>query len=143
MRALIEAWREVRRTLDREASLRAFGLWLFAPATYQERPDFIEMLYQAALANPYPQTLTGFLRQGEAITAHDTLDRLKAVSCPTLVSVAEEDILVPPRFSREVAARIPGARLEILPGAGHVYFWERPDAFNTLCLDFLARHAAA
>ncbi|MGH7389573.1 MAG: alpha/beta fold hydrolase [Candidatus Rokuibacteriota bacterium] len=141
MRALIEAWREVRRNLGREASLRAFGPWLFAPVTYQERPELIEMLYQNALANPYPQSLTGFLRQGDAIAAHDTLERLETVACPTLVSVAEDDILVPPRFSTEIAAAIPGARLEVVPRAGHVYFWERPDAFNALCLDFFSRHA--
>lgn len=139
LRALIEAWRDVRRNLTREASLRAFGLWLFAPATYQERPEFIEMLYQNALANPFPQTLIGFLRQGDAIVTHDALPRLPALRCPTLVSVADEDILVPPRFSREVAACVPGARLEVLSGAGHAYFWERPEAFNALCLDFMGR----
>ena len=139
MRALIEALREVRRNVAHEASIRAFGLWLFAPVTYQERPDFIEMLYQNALANPYPQSLTGFVRQGDAIAVHDTLERLATLRCPTLVSVAEDDILVPPRFSREVAAHIAGARLEIVPRAGHVYFWERPDVFNALCLEHFAR----
>lgn len=140
MRAHLEAWREIRRSLTREATIRAFGLWLFGPATYQERPEFIEMIYQNALANPFPQTLTGFIRQGDAIMTHDTVGRLPALRCPTLVSVAEDDILVPPRFAREVAARIPDARLEILPRAGHVYFWERPEEFNGLCLDFLGRH---
>ncbi len=140
MRSLITAWRDVRTTVGREAALRSFGLWLFAPATYNERPEFVELIYQNALANPYPQTLTGFIRQGDAIVAHDTLDRLHALRCPTLVSVADEDILVPPRFSRELAGRIPGAKLQTVPGAGHVYFWEQPDVFNTLCLEFLAQN---
>jgi pimeloyl-ACP methyl ester carboxylesterase len=55
------------------------------------------------------------------------------------VTVGEEDILVPPQFSRELAARIPGADLKILAGVGHVYFWEQPDVFNGLCLDFLSK----
>ena len=38
-----------------------------------------------------------------------------------------------------MAARIPGAELKVLSGVGHVYFWERPDVFNGLCLDFLAK----
>ena len=75
--------------------------------------------------------------------AHDALDRLDTIRCPTLVSVAEDDVLVPPRFSRELAARIPGAELRTIPGAGHVYFWERPEIFNAMCLDFIARHANA
>jgi len=40
-----------------------------------------------------------------------------------------------------VAALVPGAELRVIEGAGHGYFWERPDVFNTMCLDFLAKHA--
>jgi pimeloyl-ACP methyl ester carboxylesterase len=139
MRVLAESWRDIRVNLSREASLRAFGPWLFAPKTYAERPEFVELIFQNALANPHPQTVTGFLRQGEAIAGHDTVERLGQLRCPTLVSVAEDDVLVPPRFSRELAAAIPGAKLEEVPGAGHAYFWERPDVFNALCLEHFAR----
>ena len=142
MLALTAAWREMRIGLGREATLRTLGLWLFAPATYAERPDLVETLLQNALANPYPQSLTGFLRQGEAVVAHDARDRLPAIRCPTLVSVAADDILVPSRFSREIVARIPGAELRVVPGAGHCYFLERAEAFNELCLDFLARSSS-
>lgn len=141
LRALLEAWRGVRATLSPEAGLRAIALWLFGPTTWNERPDFVEMLLQTALANPYAQTMTGFLRQTEAIAAHDTADRLGGIRCPTLVTVGEDDILVPPRFSRELAARIPGAELRTVPACGHVYFWERPEDFTTLTIDFIARSA--
>jgi pimeloyl-ACP methyl ester carboxylesterase len=134
--ALSAAWRELRAQMGYERALRAMGFWLFAAGTYNERPEFVEMIVQNALANPYRQTLVGFQRQLEAVIAHDTLDRVAEIRCPTLVSVGEEDILLPPRFSRELAARMPGARFELVPGAGHVYFWERPDLFNGLCLDF-------
>jgi len=36
-------------------------------------------------------------------------------------------------------ARIPGAELKLVPGAGHGYFLERPDVFNELSLEFIAR----
>lgn len=139
-RARLAAWREVREKLSREAALRLTFLSLFAPATYNERPEFVEMLLQNGLANPYPQTLVGWNRQREAIEAHDTLDRLGKIAHPTLVTVGEEDTLAPPRFARELAARIPGAELITVPGVGHVHFWERPDLFNRLCLDFLTKH---
>jgi pimeloyl-ACP methyl ester carboxylesterase len=139
MLALNAAWRDMRIGLGREATLRTLGLWLFAPSTYAERPELVEALLQNALTNPHPQSVTGFLRQGEAVAAHDTCDRLSAIRCPTLVSVAEDDILVPPRFSREIAVRIRGAELRVIPTAGHGYFLEQPDAFNALSLDFIAR----
>src|SRR5207245_1770785 len=83
---------------------------------------------QNAPAAPYPQSLAGFVHQGEAVRAHDTLERLRDIRCPTLVTVADHDILVPPRFSHAIAQRVPGAELKTLADAGHAYMWERPEA---------------
>jgi pimeloyl-ACP methyl ester carboxylesterase len=139
MRALVEGWRKTRIALGREDALRVIALWLFAPRTYEERPEFVELVLQNAIANPYPQSLTGFLRQGDAVLGHDTLERLERLRCPTLVSVADQDILVPPRFSHAIAQRVPGAELKTIAHAGHAYMWEEPEAFNAMCLEFLAR----
>jgi pimeloyl-ACP methyl ester carboxylesterase len=139
LRALVAAWRTARLALDDAAALRTLAPWLFASATYNERPEFVEMILEQAAANPYRQTRVGFLRQSEAVEHHDALDRVAAIRCPTLVSAAAEDILVPPRFARALAERIPGAELRVLPAGGHVYFWEHPEGFNDLCLKFLSR----
>ncbi len=139
MRALVEGWRKTRIALGREDALRVIALWLFAPRTYEERPEFVELVLQNAIANPHPQSLTGFLRQGDAVLGHDTLERLEQLRCPTLVSVADQDILVPPRFSHAIAQRVPGAELKTIADAGHAYMWEAPEAFNAMCLEFLAR----
>ena len=40
---------------------------------------------------------------------------------------------------RQLAAAIAGTKLQEVSGAGHVYFWERPDVFNALCLEHFAR----
>ena len=140
LQAQLAAGRAQRRSLTREDALRAGYLWLFAPATYDERPELVEMMLQGALANPYPMSLTGFERQCDAVQTHDALDRVAALRCPTLISVGDQDILVPPRFSRALAERITGAELRVIDGAGHGYFWERPDVFNAMCLEFLARN---
>jgi len=141
MHTLIEGWRTVRRKSTAEEWLRVVALWLFSPKTFAERPEFVETIIQTGLANPHPFTLTGFLRQGDAVRSHDTLARLATLAPPALVSVADDDILVPPRFSRALAAAIPGATLKTIDGAGHCYFWERPDVFNAMCVEFLERHA--
>jgi len=143
MWALMDAWRRVRVKATPEEWLRTIALWLFAPTTFTERPEFVEGVVQLGLANPYPFSLTGFLRQGDAVRGHDTLARLPDLTRPTLVSVAEDDILVPPRFARQLAATIPGAKLEVVERAAHGYFWERPDVFNRMCLEFLEAHATA
>ena len=138
LQAQLIAGRIQRRTLSREESLRAGYLWLFAPSTYDERPEFVEMFVRNALANPFPMSLTGFERQCDAVQTHDALDRVHAIGCPVLITVADQDILVPPRFSRALAERMPGAEFRLIEGAGHGYFWERADQFNACCLSFLA-----
>jgi len=139
LKAQLANGRVQRRKLTPEEVLRAGYPWLFAPSTYNERPEFVEMIVQNALADPDPMSLIGFERQCDAVETHDTLDRLATIRCATLISVADQDILVPPRFSRALAERIRGAELRLIEGAGHGYFWERPDLFNTMCLDFLSR----
>jgi pimeloyl-ACP methyl ester carboxylesterase len=141
MHALIENWRVVRGNVSAEEWMRIVALWLFSPVTYAERPEFVETIIQTGIANPHPFTLTGFLRQGDAVRTHDTLDRLGTLAAPTLVSVADDDILVPARCSRALAGAIAGAALTTLDRAGHCHFWERPDAFNAMCLEFLEQNS--
>jgi 3-oxoadipate enol-lactonase len=59
--------------------------------------------------------------------ADEPLDpELPRVQAPTLVVAGELDPLCPPRAAEIIAARIPGARLRIVPGSGHLVAIERP-----------------
>lgn len=79
-----------------------------------------------------------FRRQQTAITnRRDARPDLAAIACPTLVVVGAEDRLTPPDLSREIAGAIPGARLEIVAGSGHLTTLERPAAVSALLRDFL------
>jgi len=62
---------------------------------------------------------------------------VSAVRVPALVVVGEEDVLTPVEESRRMAAAIPGAALEIVPGAGHLPNLEQPDRFNAVLTRFL------
>ena len=90
-------------------------------------------------SNPYPMSPEAYQRQADAYGQFDALDLLGAITAPTLVIVGEQDLLTPPWIAREVAAAIPGARLEIIRGDGssHLVPIERPDDFNRLVSDFL------
>ncbi len=65
---------------------------------------------------------------------------LEAITAPTHVVVGEEDTLTPPATSREMADRIPGARLTVIEGAGHLSNIEQSEAFNRAVLGFLMEH---
>lgn len=100
-------------------------------------PGVLEQLAATAAANPAGQKREGLVRQWRADKAHDARDRLGRIACPTLVLGAEEDVLIPMRYSRELADLIPGARLETIPEAGHGAMIERPDEFQRVVSAFL------
>lgn len=52
---------------------------------------------------------------------------LSRVGVPTLVLHGERDVIVPVAIAEQVAAAVPGARLRVLQGAGHVPTLTRPD----------------
>src|SRR5262249_50723754 len=57
---------------------------------------------------------------------------------PVLLIWGEEDRLLPVDRARAAVRRLPGARLEMIEGAGHTPQAERPDRFNRALEDFLA-----
>lgn len=126
-----------------DATGEVFGLQqfvsLFSTAflrNHQTVRDTAELL----ASNPYPMSPEAYERQADAYGQFDALDRLGAITAPTLVVVGEQDLLTPPWIAREVAAAIPGARFEVIRGDGssHVVPIERPDDFNRLVSDFLS-----
>ncbi len=76
---------------------------------------------------------------GRAIAEHpDWLERLAAVSCPTLVMVGEEDGPFV-ETAEELARAIPGAVHEVIPSAGHQPQLENPSEWTRALRDHLAR----
>jgi len=51
-----------------------------------------------------------------------------------------EDIVFPPPAAVALASLVPGAKLESVPAAGHSVYFERPEIFNRLVLDFFKMH---
>ena len=79
-----------------------------------------------------------YLRHQEAIIARpDSRPGLAAIACPTLVLVGEQDKGTPPELSREIAAGIPGSRLVIIPGSGHLSTLEQPQAVNQALVEWM------
>jgi pimeloyl-ACP methyl ester carboxylesterase len=78
------------------------------------------------------------LDEGDA----ELVEAAAAIRCPTLVVTGGEDRGNSPDMARRLAALIPGARAEILPGLRHMGLAEDPAAFNTLLVPFLERAAA-
>ena len=77
--------------------------------------------------------------QVQAIGGHDLAARLGEITVPALVVHGDEDQMLSVENGRMIASRIPGARLEILEGVGHLFWVEEPQR----SADLIREHAAA
>jgi pimeloyl-ACP methyl ester carboxylesterase len=79
-----------------------------------------------------------FLRQQKAIIGRtDGREELRRVRCPTLILCGANDALTPPKLHREMADRIPQARLVVIEDCGHLSTLERPDEVSAAMRDWL------
>jgi 3-oxoadipate enol-lactonase len=65
------------------------------------------------------------------------VERLAEVDVPCLVIVGDEDVLLPPACSEQIAAGVRGATLLRVPKAGHLSTLEQPEAVTQAMLGFL------
>jgi 3-oxoadipate enol-lactonase len=110
---------------------------MFAARTLRERPELVDESYRRTM---------GFDREGVAraslaVVVHRTniLPKLGAIRAPTLVMCGREDRATPPAQAERLARAIPGARLEVLDGLGHMSTLEDPGAVNAHLVPFARR----
>jgi 3-oxoadipate enol-lactonase len=141
--AFSEAGREAFRNMA--AASKAKGLSaitdvamrrLFAPDFQAGHPDLMQDRREAFLRTD-PEV---FRAACEALASLDLRPELNKVKMPVLVLVGEHDEATPPPMSHELAAGLPQARLEIIPGCAHVPQLQSPAIFLAMIGDFL--HAA-
>ncbi|HYF08179.1 MAG TPA: alpha/beta fold hydrolase [Acetobacteraceae bacterium] len=72
------------------------------------------------------------------LTTFDRRDALPRITVPTLLIAGEHDKAAPLRTMQRMAEAIPGARLVVLPGAGHLGHLEQPATFHAALVGFLA-----
>jgi poly(3-hydroxyoctanoate) depolymerase len=80
----------------------------------------------------------GCLEQLYAISWWTSLPWLHRVTAPTLVFCGAKDPLVPVQNAHLLARQIPHARLELIPGSGHLWMLEHPEASAALVDEFLS-----
>jgi len=110
-----------------------------ARASFGAHPDAADVeLVRSISTAVSPRAMAELLAP---LLAFDVRIRLAEIALPTIVVVGSRDLQTPPWRARAIAARIPGARLEVLEGAGHMIMLERPEELNALLERFSAELA--
>jgi pimeloyl-ACP methyl ester carboxylesterase len=119
-------------SLPADVALRRFVENALGP---EPDPELTERILAHRLAAP--QDPAGWAAQAAAGTTFEAGDRVGDLAAPTLVLTGTADNVVDHRNSEVLAGLIPDARLELIEGAGHLVFWERPRQVAELIIGFL------
>ncbi|MGI8773616.1 MAG: alpha/beta fold hydrolase [Actinomycetota bacterium] len=138
MRRQHELARLVISELGPERFAEATLLWMFTPRFFEMGRELIDQMMGALTAPGAPEMMSpeALLAQLDAFSNHDVLAELPKISAPTLVVGGHMDVMVPGLASEEIAAAIPGARLEMFD-SGHGLMIEEMQRFNDLIRSFL------
>jgi 3-oxoadipate enol-lactonase len=82
-----------------------------------------------------------YIKSLQATVEQVTLGDISAIRAPTHFVVGSEDTLTPVAMHHEMSAKLGGAPVSVLPGAGHLSNIEAADAFNIAALEWLLPRA--
>jgi 3-oxoadipate enol-lactonase len=99
--------------------------------------------YEDVLASFKALRQPSYLKALEASVTQDRAAPIEKIRVPTLVITSDEDKVYPPSIARDMVKRIPGARLAVISGAGHLSNLEQPGQFNEVVLRFLSQENQA
>ncbi len=130
-----DAWRAARLALlEAGAEVHEFAEQVLRGVM---APDPDPAAVASAVASMLRVPISGLMQTIAALPSHDVRAQLADIGVPTLVVVGELDEETPLAYAEALATGIPGARLEVIPGAGHLTPFEAPAALNRLLRDHI------
>jgi len=69
-----------------------------------------------------------------------TWDNIGRIAVPTQMVTGDADLYMPPPLVRLYASKLRACETAFVAEAGHAMYWEQPNAFNRLVLEFVRRH---
>jgi pimeloyl-ACP methyl ester carboxylesterase len=102
-------------------------------------PAVLDRLVQPWLGETGQAAFYRQIAQADQLYTDEVQDRYGEIGFPTLVCWGEDDTWIPVAKGRELVARIPGARLEPIAGAGHLVQEDAPAELTAALIAFLHR----
>jgi pimeloyl-ACP methyl ester carboxylesterase len=136
-----EIWQRLAEPMlarDRERAIRA-GFELNVSKAYAADEEGWRAYRERATQLPAPVPV--LVAQAQAVAGHDVSARLAEIAVPTLVLHGDEDQMLVVANGRMIAEAIPGARLEVLQGVGHLFWIEQPERTAELVRAHALAHA--
>jgi pimeloyl-ACP methyl ester carboxylesterase len=141
LKVIVEDWQIIAKALDSVPEMVVQGIFpfCFTPELYAAKPEYIEQLAAFVRGRP-KQPVDAFLRQSDAVVAHDALAQLDKITAPTQITFGRHDIVTSTRFVEPFRTGIKNSELVIFEMCAHAPIYENVSKFNEETLSFLKRH---
>lgn len=142
IKTVVESWQVLAKAYGNVTEMIIAGIfpWCFTPELYAAQPDYIQSLAAFCRSRP-TQPVDAFIRQTEAVLAHDIESQLSKISVPTQITFGRHDQVTSTRFAEPLQSNIKGSELIVFEACSHAPIYERVEEFNQKSLDFLQRHS--
>ena len=142
IKTVVESWQVMAKALGNmpEVLITTLFPWCLTPELYATQPDHIQALAAFVRSRP-AQPVDAFIRQTEAVLAHDVESQLGKITAPTQITFGRHDMITSLRFAEPLQSNIKNSELVVFEGASHAPIYEKVEEFNQKTLDFLKRHA--
>jgi len=142
LKTVVQGWQVIAKELNSVTEMIILGIfpWCFTPELYAAKPEYIESLAEFVRGRP-KQPLDAFLRQSDAVIAHDAEAQLGKIKAPTQITFGRHDLVCSTRFAETMQKGIAGSELLVFEDCSHAPIYENVADFNAKTLDFLKRHS--
>jgi pimeloyl-ACP methyl ester carboxylesterase len=141
LRTVLQGWQLMAKALGSvpETIIQGIFPWCFTPELYAEKPGYIKGLGDFVRGRP-EQPVDAFMRQSNAVIAHDADAQLGKIRAPTQITFGRHDQVTSTRFAERLKSGIEQSELLIFETCSHAPIYEQVAEFNQRTLAFLTTH---
>ena len=141
LKVIVQGWQTIAKGLGSVTEMVVQGILPFCltPELYAAKPEYVDQLAAFVRSRPQ-QPIDAFIRQSNAVIAHDALSQLGRIAAPTQITFGRHDIVTSTRFADPLKSGIKGSELTVFETCAHAAIYETVADFNERTLAFLKRH---
>jgi pimeloyl-ACP methyl ester carboxylesterase len=141
LKTVAGGWQSTATGLNSVTEMIIQGIipWCFTPDFYSSNPEFMDKVAAFVRSRP-KQPLDAFMRQSNAVIAHDAASQLARIKAPTQITFGRHDQVTSMRFADALTSGINGSELLVFETCAHAPIYQSTAEFNEKTLNFLKRH---
>jgi pimeloyl-ACP methyl ester carboxylesterase len=141
LKTVVGSWQSTAKGLNSVTEMIIQGIlpWCFTPDFYSSKPEFMDQVVAFVRSRP-KQPLDAFMRQSNAVIAHDAVAQLARIKAPTQITFGRHDQVTSLRFADALTTGINGSELTVFETCAHAPIYQSTAEFNEKTLGFLKKH---